>query len=164
MESANIRRTPVSVINTDFSRPPDIIAEQILWLRREIETTPMHVLKLAYFSHGWMLGLHDQTLIHEPVEAWQYGPVIPSVFHRYKAFRGDPIDLVPIDRSEQLSVDQQDIVRDVVAVYWEARAIELSNISHNSGSPWDIVMHSHGPDTIIPNRLIQKHYKRLTAT
>ena len=151
----------MSVIDTEFSRAPEVIAEQILWIRRDIDTTPMQVLKLTYFSHGWMLGLHDQTLIYEPVEAWQYGPVIPSIYHRYKAFRGDPIDLVPIDRSEQLTVDQQRVVNDVVEVYREASAIQLSNISHKAGSPWDMVMNRHGPSTVIPNRLIQEHYKRL---
>ena len=154
----------MSAINTGFSQSPRVITEQILWLRRDIDTTPMHILKLAYFSHGWMLGLHDQTLIYEPVEAWQYGPVIPSIYHRYKAFRGDPIDLVPIDHSTRLSDDQRDLVREVVEVYWEASAIKLSNVSHNPGSPWDLVMHSHGPGTIIPNRLIQEHYKQLIAT
>lgn len=157
------RRTPVSALNTGLSRSADVIAGQILWLRRDIDTTPMHVLKLAYFSHGWMLGLHDQTLINEPVEAWQFGPVIPSIYHRYKSFRGDPIDLVPIDRSDQMSSEQQEILESVVAVYWDTSAIKLSNISHNPGSPWDIVMHQYGAGTIIPNRLIRAHYKQLNA-
>ena len=44
----------------------------------------MHVLKLVYVCHGWMLGIHGAPLITEPVEAWTYSPVVPTVYHRYK--------------------------------------------------------------------------------
>ena len=33
--------------------------------------TPMQVLKLVYISHGWMLGLLDQPLVAEAIEAWR---------------------------------------------------------------------------------------------
>ena len=69
---------------TMSTRPtsPRPVAEQILWLRgREIETTPMHVLKLVYLCHGWCLGFTGEALINEPVEAWTYGPVVPTVYH-----------------------------------------------------------------------------------
>ena len=65
-----------------------LVADQILWLRREIESTPMHMIKLVYLSHGWMLGLRERSLINEAVEAWRYGPVVPSVYHRFKSFVG----------------------------------------------------------------------------
>ena len=61
---------------------PILVAEQILWLRREIDTTPMHVIKLVYLAHGWMLGFTSRALINEAVEAWTYGPVVPSTYYR----------------------------------------------------------------------------------
>ena len=64
------------------------VAEAVLWIRRDVQTTPMHIIKLVYLSHGWMLGLHDTPLLWEPVEAWQYGPVVPSVYHLYKGWGG----------------------------------------------------------------------------
>jgi len=36
--------------------------------------TPMQLIKLVYIAHGWTLGLYDQPLIGEQVEAWTYGP------------------------------------------------------------------------------------------
>ena len=79
--------------------PPRTVAEQILWLRQDVPTTPMHVLKLAYLCHGWMLGVFGRGLIAEPAEAWRYGPVIPTVYHTYKSFRGEPIAVPLADRS-----------------------------------------------------------------
>ena len=147
----------------DPSRSASLVAEQILWLRRSTISTPMHILKLAYLSHGWMLGLHDRALIVEPVEAWQYGPVIANLYHRYKAFGGDPITLEFIDRTDEFTKNQQAVIEGVVNVYFDASALELSNITHNPDTPWDIVRRNYGPGAIIPNELIREHYKRLAV-
>ena len=44
-------------------QPSRTVAEQILWLRKVQPTTPMHVIKLVYLCHGWMLGNFDRGLI-----------------------------------------------------------------------------------------------------
>ena len=86
-----------------------IVASQILWLRRDAETTPMHILKMAYLAHGWMLGIFEEPLIYEPVDAWRYGPVVPILYHKYKSFRGDPISVVPVDMSDTFNDDQKEM-------------------------------------------------------
>ncbi len=120
----------------------------------------MHVLKLTYISHGWMLGIHGSSLINEPVEAWIYGPVVPSIYHRYKAFGGNLISTVPIDRSDKFTNEQRKLIGDVADAYSEYTAMQLSNITHQPGTPWDIVQRKYGIGTIIPNELIQKYYKK----
>src|ERR1700676_3931940 len=52
---------------------------------------PMKLQKLIYFAHGWSLALTDIPLIEEHPEAWDYGPVIPSVYHEFKLFGRKPI-------------------------------------------------------------------------
>ncbi|MBL8233482.1 MAG: DUF4065 domain-containing protein, partial [Bryobacterales bacterium] len=42
--------------------------------------------KLIYFAHGWYLAFTGSPLLTEHVEAWQYGPVIPTVYHQFKRF------------------------------------------------------------------------------
>ena len=145
----------------ESAQSPENVVEQILWLRQEIESTPMHVLKLTYISHGWMLGIHGRSLINESVEAWTYGPVVPSIYHRYKAFGGDPISAAPIDRSAKFTDDQRKLIEDVSDAYSEYTALQLSNITHQPGTPWDIVQRKYGIGTIIPNELIQKYYQKL---
>lgn len=138
------------------------VSEHLLWIRRERQTTPMHVIKLAYLSHGWMLGLYAKPLLWEPVEAWTYGPVIPSLYHLYKAWGGDPITAVPIDRSDDLTDQQRDLIDAVEDVYRNHTALQLSNITHKSGSPWDVVRRESGIGAIIPNELLRDHYRRLS--
>src|SRR5438552_18215648 len=48
--------------------------------------TPLQLIKLVYFAHGWYLGLTGEPLIDEPPEAWRYGPVIPSLYHALKDY------------------------------------------------------------------------------
>lgn len=121
----------------------------------------MHVLKLAYICHGWVLGLTDQPLVDEPVEAWRYGPVVPSVYRRYRSFGRDAITTVPIDRSETLGEPQREFVEVVEEVYRDYSALELSSLTHQADTPWDITRRKHGIGAIIPNELIRKHYRGL---
>ena len=139
---------------------PEIVADQILWLRRDTETTPMHVLKLTYLAHGWMLGFTGQALINETIEAWTYGPVIPSIYYRYKSFGGDQIKVECIDQSEKLGDDQQEIINLVTDAYFDYTALELSGITHQQETPWDIIYNSFGAGTIIPNDRIRDYYRR----
>ena len=145
----------------DTPRLGVLVAQQILWLRRDRDTTSMQVLKLSYLSHGWMLGLLDEPLILEFVEAWQYGPVIPPIYHCYKAFGGDPIRITAIDHSEVFSEAQKEVIDEVAFVYQNSTALELSDITHKPGSPWDITRQSFGIGSVIPNELIRDHYKKL---
>lgn len=138
------------------------VAEQVLWLRDGQETTPMHVIKLGYLCHGWMLGIHARSLLSEPVEAWRYGPVVPSIYHRYKSFRANAIDAELIDRSSDFDDDQKRIISDVVEAYRHYEAWMLSSITHQRGTPWDeIYRQGLGEGAIIPNKLIQRHYEQL---
>ncbi len=135
------------------------VAEQILWLRRNEETTPMHLVKLVYLCHGWNLGIHGSPLISEPVEAWQYGPVIPSIYHAYKVFGGEPVTNPVVDQSKAFDSDQQQLIEAVLHAYREHSAIDLSSITHRKGTPWfDIYKGGRGLHRTIPNALIKSYY------
>ena len=114
-----------------------------------------------YISHGWTLGLYGRSLINEPAEAWRYGPVVPSVYHRYKSFRGDPITTEPVDRSDAFDDEQRDVIKQVHEVYGDFTAAQLSALTHKPGTPWDVTYREYGAGVIIPNELIRDYYKRL---
>ncbi len=56
-----------------------------------IPVTPMKLVKLVYVAHGWYLGLTGEPLIAEGVQAWKYGPVVPSVYDKFKMYGGSAI-------------------------------------------------------------------------
>ena len=131
-----------------------IIANYFLDLAREARTslTPMKIQKLVYYAHGLNLALNDCPLIVDPVEAWKYGPVIPTLYHSFKQYGAGPITekalswisdgtsvvahepKVPID--DYLTKTIMDAVWDN---YGGLTGIQLSNMTHEPGSPWDQV-------------------------
>lgn len=110
--------------------------------------SPMKLQKLIYFAHGWTLTLSDQPLIDEPIEAWQYGPVVESLYHEFKDCGNAPIerlatefDLNNFERYTPV-LDNQDkvkvlpIIDKVIEVYGKYSAVQLSNMTHEPDSPW----------------------------
>ena len=60
-----------------------------------IDIRPLKLMKLVYIAHGYILALLDKPTDGaklEKVEAWQYGPVFPSVYYSFKQYGGNPID------------------------------------------------------------------------
>lgn len=117
------------------------------------QITPMKIQKLVYFAHGWYLAITDRPLIDEQIEAWQYGPVIPSLYDEFKQYGRSPItsqatDLVIDDSDEDMSfyshtpsIDLTDkkvisVLKKVWQVYGKLTAVQLSNKTHMPGTPW----------------------------
>lgn len=145
---------------TTHAVTPIIVAEHLLWHAGEASRilTPMQILKLVYIAHGWMLGLSSRPLINEPAEAWRYGPVVRSVYRRYRKYRGDPISEPRIDRKAHLDDGQQDLLRQVSENYRDYSGIQLSRLTHKPGTPWSIAWEAGL--LVIPNELIKDYYRR----
>ena len=143
--------------------PSIFIAEHILWRRDRdnITTSPMQLLKLVYLSHGWMLGVYEKELIKDRIEAWQYGPVIPQLYHLYKVYGGDNIVERGIDHSEDIGDEKYiGLVNRVLGFYKGYSAVRLSSITHENNSPWDLTVRRVGIGAVIDNDLIREYYTK----
>lgn len=145
---------------------------------RKSKISPMKIQKLVYISHGWHLALSDgEPLVSdEYVEAWQYGPVFPSVYHEFKHYGASPIldyatefELEGSDfklvtpRVETDDVNAVALLGRVWKVYGDFSGLQLSGMTHAPGTPWDIVWNKNrGMRNVhIPNELIREHYVRI---
>lgn len=142
---------------------PSYVSERLLYQasNKERMLTPMQILKLVYISHGWMLGLLDRPLISEDVEAWRYGPVERSIYHRYRKYRGNPIAEQGASHDRQMDAQQKDLIDQVFKGYGRHSGVELSRLTHQPDTPWAIAWRSGM--NIIPNELIRNHYRRRAA-
>lgn len=139
------------------------VTDKLIRLSRsgEIPITPMQAQKLTYFCHAWMLGLGHGPLFQDAVEAWQYGPVIRSVYHALKHYGREPITEPLLAEPAPFNSIEDRILTTVWGLYGETDGIELSKICHVEGSPWHQVRGS-GPYTqIIPDFLIRDYYADL---
>lgn len=141
----------------DTSEKSLIVAHHILWSRRKVDTTPMQLIKLVYICHGGSLWLRNEALLDEPVKAWRYGPVVPSVYHAFKAFGDRPIRLQPAEQTE-LQNSERHIIYRFERAHRKYDGIQLSSMTHAPGTPWDRTVKSDGEGSVIPNELIRDYY------
>ena len=126
--------------------------------------TPMQLIKLVYLCHGWMLGLYGRPLIDEPVEAWQYGPVIRDLYEAVRDFRGAPVkDLLPVPPGgTDYDAEERSVMDQVFDLYGRYSGIALSRLTHAPGTPWDETWQRFGRNAEISTDLIQEHFRQLT--
>lgn len=136
-----------------------------------VPLSQMKLLKLVYIAHGWHRGYLGQNLINDAVQAWRYGPVIPDLYRKISHYGRNTIDApipgfgLPGDgRNPWPHEKSQALVDRVWESYKPFSAIQLSAMTHQSGTPWDATWHASGGDNysgaIIPNELIEQHYKQ----
>lgn len=123
--------------------------------------TPMQLIKLVYVAHGYMLGSHGKPLLSEPVEAWQYGPVVRSVYDAVKKYRSSPVEQIDISDPVALSDEEEAVLDRVVATYGKHDGIVLSAATHKPGTPWDVTWSTFGKNSDISNDLIENFYTNL---
>ncbi len=132
------------------------------------EITPMKVVKLVYISHGWSLGIVDEPLINERISAWKFGPVVESVYHEFKRYGSNQITSLGTEFSGLKVITpcvdetKYELLNRIWEVYGDMDGIELSSLTHQKGTPWDIVYNQPGGskgNSPIPNDLIKQHYK-----
>ena len=49
--------------------------------------------KMLYYMQGFHLAFFDTPLFDDEIYAWQYGPVVPSVYNEYKRYNAKAINL-----------------------------------------------------------------------
>jgi len=143
--------------------------------------TPMKIQKLVYMASGWHIALtKGESLINEQVEAWKYGPVIPSLYDEFKQFGNDAITKLATEidangttlslTAPQVSNDDsyvKGLLDKVWEVYGTYTPYQLSNMTHQQGTPWYQTWHEDGGHvdmgTDIPKERIQEHFTRLAS-
>ena len=55
--------------------------------------TNMKLQKMLYYQQGFHLAYFGTPLFDEEIEAWMYGPVVPSVYDEYKNYGKNGIHL-----------------------------------------------------------------------
>ena len=141
--------------------PVQIVANRFLEIARLEGKTidPMKLQKLVYLAHAWNLAFTGQPLIQEQFEAWKFGPVCPPLYRLYKQFGSGPIP-APVNGQSALEHTFEHIIREAWRVYGERTGMNLSDLTHESGSAWSQVFSSRLFNVVIPNDFIQNEFTR----
>lgn len=135
--------------------------------------SPMKIQKLVYYCHADFLVATGAPLIAQDFEAWEYGPVIPSLFQEFKQFGANAISsrakrFDPITAMNEVAptlelTDLPQLVRESFNLYINLSASTLSKMSHVSDGPWNEALRAFNKGQNmgrrISNQLIHSHHR-----
>lgn len=139
------------------------VAKYIFNSVEDKHVTPMQLIKLTYIANGYMLGLHGRTLFDEKVEAWRYGPVIPSVYQAVRKYGGNKIENLDNLPDGNFTADEEEIMQTVAKVYGKSDGITLSSATHMPDTPWSITWQQSKANAVISDDLIENFYKGILS-
>ena len=113
--------------------------------------------KILYFVQAQFLVARGEPCFYNGIEAWDFGPVVPEVYHEYKIFGSSNI-IQPNNKifSRNISEDDRNLIEIVVSECNDFSASQLIEITHNQ-SPWVEAYQEH-MNNIITNEAIQQYF------
>jgi uncharacterized phage-associated protein len=110
---------------------------------REFDLTNLKLNKIMFFVQGWALVRLDHPLIRNHFEAWQYGPVVRSIYDAFKPFADRPItrpaehlnyatgahEVIAFD---DIELQQRRFITSVAGAYARLTSGELVDLTHRS--------------------------------
>lgn len=131
--------------------------------------TQVSLYKIIYFCYGWYLITTGTRLFKNSFEAWEYGPVVRVLRDEFKSFgrnnitgRATKLDLASGERDfADPSLDEYDkkFVSQIFTTYRVYDAWELSDMTHEPGSPWDKLWNARGSVARLGLRIYDEEIK-----
>ena len=141
---------------------------------------PLKLMKLVYIAHGYMLAMLGYSVFNQrfdKVEAWKFGPVIPSVYHSFKQYGNKPVGgktgsftgvrledgecIVDYVEPTLTDEDAKMICNFVWEKYGNYSDSTLVTMLHSPGTPWKDV-YVEGQNNVIPDDLTKEYYTRIS--
>lgn len=131
------------------------------------DLSPMKLQKLVFFAQSWSLKLLERPLVEDFFAKWQYGPVVPQLYHAVKDYGNSHIsslvstlEFTEDGRFNRVTptipkdeVMYHCIIDNVMKVYATMSAAHLSRLTHLQGSAWS---RTDDEQAVIDNRLLKE--------
>jgi len=118
----------------------------------------MSLEKLVYYAQAFHLVLKDEPLFPDEIEAWKWGPVVPSVYKKYATYGADSI-VLPMDGSlAAIGNGIETFLIQVIGFFCRHTAVNLSRATHLE-APWIEAIQSD--DTGIRQSTLKAYYRSL---
>ena len=119
--------------------------------------TNLKLQKLLYFAQAASLSIRGETLFDDAIEAWKFGPVVPSVYHALKERGNSVIPNGAVNDDTIIPSEIAVLLEDVWNIYGKFSAFELVNMSH-AHKPWKDVFMKRG-DGVISIESMRTYYE-----
>lgn len=126
---------------------------------KENDITNLKLNKLVYYAQAWAFVKFGRGLFSEKVEAWDNGPVVPSVYHAFKEYGKNIIQHTKgVYTPEKFTAEDIDFLLDVDNNYSKYSASELVRQTHEPGGPWESVYIAGVKNIEIPPDKMKSYY------
>lgn len=140
-----------------------LTAARYMCERSDWTLTNLKLQKMLYLAQMLHLGTTEERLLNGTFEAWDYGPVLPSVYKEVKTFGGGPIRYMYVG-SDKIPDDQRrKMLDDAYVQLSQKTAGQLVNITHWSGGAWAKNYKSGARGIVIPDADIIAEYQARVA-
>jgi uncharacterized phage-associated protein len=114
--------------------------------------------KLCYYAAGVIAAARRNDafpLFADRIEAWQHGPVVPQLYHKFKDHGSGGIP--PITGADFAEIEPRDraVLDDVYNYYGQYSAWKLRNMTHEE-TPWQNAYER--PDTAISTSALRDYF------
>lgn len=99
----------------------------------------MKLNKILYYAQGHYLQKYGKPLFSDRILAFQHGPLIKSVYEKYKPYYDRPISDYDISETDVIEPDDKNFLLDIARRYGRYTAATLRNMTHRPKSPWSMV-------------------------
>ena len=92
--------------------------------------------KMLYFAQAAHLSLYEKTLFEDDIEAWLYGPVVPTVFHVFKHHKNQFLEKPHrLKYKTVINQSKADFLKQIWESFGELSGSRLVAITHEH-TPW----------------------------
>ncbi len=119
----------------------------------------LELQKILYIAHMFHLGGEGAPLISGHFEAWDYGPVQPSVYHKVKVFGADPIGNIFHSVEDLPEGSEARLLDEAVDKLGNAAPGKLVAITHWVDGAWAKFYVKGSRGIVIPNEAILAEYR-----
>jgi uncharacterized phage-associated protein len=95
--------------------------------------THLKLQKLLYFAQAWHLANKGESLFNDEIQAWAHGPVVRSIYDRFKGKSWDALDAVEAETKIPKRI--ANYMEKVFEMYGKYSAKHLEAMTHQH-SPW----------------------------
>ncbi|HBQ89188.1 MAG TPA: hypothetical protein DD803_06975 [Alcaligenes faecalis] len=122
--------------------------------------TNLQLQKILYIAHMVHLGRTGQPLIDDQFfEAWDYGPVLPSVYRHVSGFGSRPIANVFAVIEDANHPAEIESIRNAVGQFANIEPFQLVQILHDERSAWRGFYNPNFRNTVIPTAAVLNEYR-----
>lgn len=118
--------------------------------------TPLKLQKLLYYAQGFSYLWDGEKLFVDEMEAWQYGPVIRSVYDEFKKYGQSKL---PASEGKNFEIKEES--KETIEAVWKGfkdySASELVDMTH-AEDPWLNCINNN--DDVIKKEDIKRYFEK----